>query len=257
MTQSSGAAESATKDSPKSDIGKFLAVLREQGFAGSIARVFHVLTWRFHAFVDGSFDRRFNVKTNSQVFSWHLNMHSEGDDIGTEEPMYLPTSMMAFRSIMALFDDKDLSEFTFIDYGSGKGRTLFLAAEYPFKKVVGIEFAQELHELTEQNIRSYQNSKQRCFDLESQMADATLAELPAGPCFIYFFNPFEEDAMRKVAVRIAESCRASPRKMYLVYYKPKHPAIIEEQDCFVKSPLQLGRLTFPNPYGLAIYETRD
>jgi hypothetical protein len=246
---------SAVLSEPGTDIGKFIAVLKERGLVGSIARVVHVLTWRLHAFMDGSFDRRFNVKTSSQVFSWHLNMNSEGDDIGTEEPMYLPTSAMAFRSILALFKG-DLANFTFVDYGSGKGRTLFLAAEYPFKKIVGIEFAEELHALTEANIQSFSSPTQRCVDIESRMEDATLAELPEGPCFIYFFNPFEEEAMRKVAARIAESYRAAPRKMYLVYYKPKHPGVIEEHDCFFRSPLRRSLLSLPNPYDLAIYETR-
>jgi len=254
MADNTSDAKLASPDLPQTDLGKFLSAYKERGFTGSIARVLHVLTWRFHTLVDGSFDKRHNVKTSSQVYSWHLNMHSEGDDIGTEEPMYLPTSALAFGSIMGLFKD-DLSQFTFIDYGSGKGRTLFLAAEYPFKKVVGIEFAEELHETTVQNIRSFSSSKQQCFDLESWMTDATTAELPAGPCFIYFFNPFEEEAMRKVAIQIAESYRASPRKMYLVYYKPKHAAVIEEQDCFVRSVKRPGLLSLPNPYGLAIYET--
>jgi tRNA G46 methylase TrmB len=32
------------------------------------------------------------------------------------------------------------SQYTFIDVGSGKGRVLFVAAEYPFRKVIGVEF---------------------------------------------------------------------------------------------------------------------
>jgi len=38
------------------------------------------------------------------------------------------------------------SEFTFIDFGSGKGRVLFLASEYPYKKIIGVELARMLHE---------------------------------------------------------------------------------------------------------------
>jgi hypothetical protein len=248
--------ESLEQEGPQTDLGKFLAALKSRGIAGTVARVGHVLTRRFHIWLDGGFDRRYNVKTSSQAFSWNLRMHSQGDDIGTEEPMYLPTSSLTFRSIMAIFKD-DLSDFTFIDYGSGKGRTLFLAAEYPFRKVIGIEFAEELHSLTVQNIDSYKNPGQQCFDLESRMEDATIVELPAGPCFIYFFNPFEEEAMRKVTARIAASWRASPRKMYLVYYKPKYPGVIEEQGCFVRSSLRRSMFSLPNPYGLAIYETQD
>lgn len=243
------------RESPRSDLGKFLAAVRARGLAGATARARQVLAWRLHHWLDSGFDTRHNVDTTGQAFSWNLTMHSQGDDIGTEEPMYLPTSSPAFRSIMRMFRE-DLSEFTFVDYGSGKGRTLLLAAEYPFRKIVGIEFAEELHALTLANIANYTNPRQRCFDIESRMEDATIAPLPPGPCLIYLFNPFEEEALRKVVARIAESWHEDPRKMYLVYYKPKHPSVIEQNGCFERSALRPPLFSLPNPYRLAVYETR-
>jgi hypothetical protein len=41
----------------------------------------------------------------------------------------------------------DPAHFTFIDFGSGKGRVLLIAAGLPFKAVVGSEFSRELHEI--------------------------------------------------------------------------------------------------------------
>lgn len=43
-------------------------------------------------------------------------------------------------------------DFTFIDFGSGKGRVLLIAAGLPFRAVVGVEFSAELHEIAVQNI---------------------------------------------------------------------------------------------------------
>ena len=34
----------------------------------------------------------------------------------------------------------DLQRFTFIDLGSGKGRSLFLAADYPYRRIIGLLF---------------------------------------------------------------------------------------------------------------------
>jgi hypothetical protein len=42
--------------------------------------------------------------------------------------------------------------FTFIDIGSGKGRVLLLAAEFPFRKIVGVEFSPELHATAQRNL---------------------------------------------------------------------------------------------------------
>jgi len=39
----------------------------------------------------------------------------------------------------------DLSKFTFIDLGAGKGRALLMASDYLFQKIIGVEFMPELH----------------------------------------------------------------------------------------------------------------
>ena len=45
----------------------------------------------------------------------------------------------------------DYSRFSFIDFGSGKGRVLLVAAGFPFKEVIGVEFSRELHEVALKN----------------------------------------------------------------------------------------------------------
>ena len=44
----------------------------------------------------------------------------------------------------------------FIDIGAGKGRVLIMAARYPFKRVIGLEYAQDLTLLARQNIQNAQ-----------------------------------------------------------------------------------------------------
>src|SRR5215831_11087448 len=43
----------------------------------------------------------------------------------------------------------------FIDLGSGKGRVLLIAAQYPFKSVVGVEFSGTLHKIAQTNISKF------------------------------------------------------------------------------------------------------
>jgi hypothetical protein len=45
-------------------------------------------------------------------------------------------------------------DFTVIDFGSGKGRALIVASECPFRRIIGVEFALELHRDAQQNIRA-------------------------------------------------------------------------------------------------------
>jgi SAM-dependent methyltransferase len=43
-------------------------------------------------------------------------------------------------------------EFTFVDIGCGKGRALFIAAEFPFRRIVGAELAVELAQIARANV---------------------------------------------------------------------------------------------------------
>src|SRR5262249_39527165 len=48
--------------------------------------------------------------------------------------------------------DLDYPRFAFVDLGSGKGRILCLAAAYPFRRVIGVEFSRELHAIAKTNL---------------------------------------------------------------------------------------------------------
>lgn len=66
----------------------------------------------------------------------------------------------------------DLTEFTFIDFGSGKGRVLLLAAEYPFSQVIGVEFSRELNDIAQQNIEKMPARLKRAGRVSSVWCDA-------------------------------------------------------------------------------------
>jgi len=54
----------------------------------------------------------------------------------------VPQRFLAMVSSLNLrFED-----FTFIDFGSAKGRALLLASEFPFKKIIGVDFSPKLQD---------------------------------------------------------------------------------------------------------------
>src|SRR5437016_979449 len=54
-----------------------------------------------------------------------------------------PYATTPYGTLQRLFDalPSDLSDYSFIDFGSGKGRVLVIAAGRGFKEVIGVEFA--------------------------------------------------------------------------------------------------------------------
>ena len=102
---------------------------------------------------------------------------------------YQPSEPALFHQILRSLPIA-LDGFTFIDLGSGKGRTLLMASDYPFRRIVGVEVLAELNEIAQQNIARYSGDQQKCFALESHAGDARDFVFPHEPTVLYLFNPF-------------------------------------------------------------------
>lgn len=128
---------------------------------------------------------------------------------------YEPAYPADIREMLA-HTNVDFSRYVFIDIGSGKGRALLVAAEYPFKRITGVEFARELHDAAVLNIRSYRNRAQKCRDVQSIHADATTYDYPPDPLVIFLNNPFRGELMEMTAQRIRRSLDENPRDVFFL-----------------------------------------
>jgi SAM-dependent methyltransferase len=108
-------------------------------------------------------------------------------------------------------------DFTFIDLGSGKGRSLLMASDYPFRRIVGVEYLPDLHRIAEGNIARYSSEKQQCREIHSICQDARDFEFPAEPTVLYLFNPFPEPVFARVMGSLKKSLEDSPRPFYVAY----------------------------------------
>jgi SAM-dependent methyltransferase len=123
----------------------------------------------------------------------------------------------------------ELTGFTFIDLGSGKGRTLLLASDYPFHRIVGVELLPELNEIAVQNIKLYKNERQKCFAIESHAGDARAFKFPIEPIVLYLFNPFPEHVLRDVLNNLSRSRQAAPRPLWVIYHNLVQEVVFDEQ----------------------------
>jgi SAM-dependent methyltransferase len=116
---------------------------------------------------------------------------------------------------------KDVSDFSYVDLGSGKGRTLFVAAEWPFRQVIGVEFSRLLHEQACANIRTFRRWSRRCGPITSVEGDAREFVFPEGKFVLYMFNPFGQATMAEVLGNLERSLRQRPRHVVIVLLWPK------------------------------------
>jgi SAM-dependent methyltransferase len=162
---------------------------------------------------DMEYDWENRVNTTSGTVGWRARL------LGLFHSPYQPTDPTLFREMMANLPI-DFSQFTFIDIGSGKGRTLLLASEYPFQKIVGVELIQELHSAAEENIRAYHSATQRCTEIEAVFMDACEFGFPQTPLVLYLFNPLPEAGLRRVTANLDQSLSAHLRTVYVLYHNP-------------------------------------
>ena len=73
---------------------------------------------------------------------------------------------------------------------AGKGRSLLVAAEFPFHKILGSELSQTLSDLARQNCKTFRSKIQACKEVEIIRGDSAEFEFPDAPLVIYLFNPF-------------------------------------------------------------------
>jgi SAM-dependent methyltransferase len=87
----------------------------------------------------------------------------------------------------------------FIDVGCGKGRALILAAEYPFKKILGIEYSPELAQICRENLIKL-GLQDRC---EVVIADAADFKFLEGNLLVFFYNPFDAILLERIFKNLA------------------------------------------------------
>jgi SAM-dependent methyltransferase len=129
---------------------------------------------------------------------------------------YFATEPWLFEQIVQALPI-DFSQFTFVDLGSGKGRVLLMASDYPFKRIIGVEFMPDLARSSQKNVASYSNDRQRCQQIEAICKDARDFQFPDGPLVVYLFNPFSEATFAQILENLRRSVEQTPRPVYIAY----------------------------------------
>lgn len=145
------------------------------------------------------------------------------------ERLYQPTDPTEFHDVLAQVP-ADFSEFVFVDLGSGKGRALLLAAQYPFREIVGVEVQPELNRIAQENIIRFPSEGRRCRRISSLCVDAREFQFPDEPILLYLFNPFPDFVLRRVMANFEASLRERPRPAFVIYNTPMELKEFEKMD---------------------------
>lgn len=167
---------------------------------------------------DDAWDRMYGVDTAGSVAIEELTAPEDGKPGAVR---YEPTPPECFAYLLEEARIGDVSDYTFVDIGSGKGRVLLLAALAGFKRAIGVEFGEELHVIACANIEAMKERIAPAAALSIQ-ADGRSYRFPHEPTVCFLNNPFGPEAVASLLDRIETSLGDCPRQFIVIYYHSNH-----------------------------------
>ncbi len=171
-----------------------------------------------------AFDARFGTDTSAPTFERNQQ---------TSVHFYVPTTASVIYEILASLPLQP-DTFTFVDMGSGKGRALLVASEFPFKEIVGIELSEQLHRTAEANVRLYKPTTQQCSTFDLKCMNALDYAYGEGPLVLFLFDPFGREVLADAIANLEASLKASPREAYIVYVYPQYEDLLQNSTALRK-----------------------
>lgn len=192
-------------------------------------------------FMRHPFDAVHGVRTSGLVAGRHLKSGHRHDRHSTA---YYGVAPSVFASLLRRWKrtapNAAIDAFTFIDLGAGMGRALLLAAEMPFRRVIGVELHPTLARVARENLSIWRKAGRTRMNTRVSCCDAAAFALPVGPCLVFLFNPFGAAVLRRVLRRISADLAQCPRPLDLLYVNNEQEGVLERQWGFRR--LFLGKI---------------
>ncbi len=204
--------------------------------------------FQIRAYFDLKFDKQYGIATAGTIELQQLNIPSENKGNGHR---YRGVSPKAFGYVLSKLE-LDFTDYSFIDFGSGKGRALLLASSFPFKAIIGIEFSPKLHEIAENNIAIFAKQTMQCTKISSLCMDALDYPIPEGDLLLFFYNPFNSVLTEKIVANIVNASANATRRVVVVFYTNNQKQIEQQGvEAFDKTSYFQVRKAIAPPFDLS------
>jgi predicted RNA methylase len=181
------------------------------------------------------------VRTSGLVAGRHLKSGHAHDRHATA---YYGIAPSVFHSLVKRWNRTgpagSLEETTFVDIGAGMGRVVLLAAEMPFRRVIGVELHPELFRTARRNVAIWNKAGRALVPVQLVVGDAVEFVFPPGPCVAFLFNPFGATVMRRWLRVMAKAFADRPGELDILLVNNEQEGELEMARGFRR--LFLGRV---------------
>jgi SAM-dependent methyltransferase len=127
-----------------------------------------------------------------------------------------------------------IAETTFFDVGAGMGRAVLLAAQMPFRRIVGVELNPALARIARRNLAIWRKTGRACCPAAIAEGDAAGLAFPVAPSVLFLFNPFGAVVMRRLLQALARRFAANPGQLDILYVNHEQESVLEQHRGFVR-----------------------
>jgi predicted RNA methylase len=181
------------------------------------------------------FDLEYGVRTSGLIAGRHLTTGRRNDRHATA---YYAVAPSVFRGIIVRWrrcrSMAPIDEFTFIDLGAGMGRAMLLAAELPFRAVLGVELNPTLARIGSRNLAAWRAAGRARAPMRMFCRDAVDFELPQGPCVAFLFNPFSGPVLRRILRNWVLRLARRSGKLDILYVNNEQESVLRRQAGFTR-----------------------
>ena len=112
------------------------------------------LRWRWEGLKNKLYDWRHRLDTHQECFLNTQGITEEQALQGNNvyRPFWRKEFFDAIKSL-----DIELTDYTFVDIGAGKGKLLLLASHCAFSEIIGVEYAPSLHAVANEKYSAAKN----------------------------------------------------------------------------------------------------
>jgi len=204
------------------EFGRFLRVLPRR-IPGKVRSMLRAVSGKPpYGFPPDDFDQRTGLDTADRVKIHKLDslnsnyVHAQG---------YAPVSPQVLISALEAVP-VEVSKYTFVDLGCGKGRALFVASQFGIRRIIGVELSPSLVRVARDNVSRWH----RPSDIQIICADASEYQWPRESLIVFLYNPFDSVILSRVLENLQASLRAGPRDVRVIYCSPSHRNCFDRQE---------------------------
>jgi SAM-dependent methyltransferase len=113
-----------------------------------------------------------------------------------------------------------LERYSFIDLGCGKGRALIVAAQFPFRRVIGVELSPKLAGTARVNMAKMQPHHPEVPRIDVVEDNAVHFRLPAGKVVVFIYHSFGAQLVAELLENIERGLADDIEHLFVIYYNP-------------------------------------